>query len=474
MIRENQKYLNGFQVVLDVASIYIAFLAAHYIKFYIIPGSTISFTMKQSLQLITYYVLICEVLYSWFDLYTSHRLKRFKAECVIIVKSNLLSLLIFIAGLYVIKEINFSRQVLNLFIVLAPTVTLGYRFILRRTLRTVRSLKLNQKHCLVVGTDKVAKDLIKRIIKHPYWGYNIVGCVTVTKDIDTESDLKTQQATFSGFPVLGCLDDLEHIITSNYLDFVLIATDEKASDSLGDIIKCCEKNGVKTALVPYYYKYVAAKSEIDNLDGMPLINTRSIPLDNVFKAFIKRLTDILFSIFAIIITSPLLIFCALMVKFTSPGPVLYKQERIGLNRKPFYMYKFRSMRVQTKEFEADKWTTKDDPRKTWWGNIMRKTSMDELPQFFNVLKGEMSVIGPRPERPYFVEKFKDEIPRYMIKHQVRPGITGWAQVNGLRGDTSIEERIDYDLDYIENWTYGLDVQIIFLTIFKGLINKNAY
>ena len=163
-----------------------------------------------------------------------------------------------------------------------------------------------------------------------------------------------------------------------------------------------------------------------------------------------------------------------MVKLTSPGPIIFKQERVGLDRKNFDMYKFRSMRIQTDEEEMDKWTTKNDPRKTWWGNFMRKTSIDELPQFFNVLKGDMSVIGPRPERPFFVDKFKEEIPRYMIKHQVRPGITGWAQVNGLRGDTSIEDRIEHDLYYIENWTFGLDLKIIILTIFKGFINKNAY
>lgn len=336
-------------------------------------------------------------------------------------------------------------------------------------------MKLNQKHCLIVGTDKVAKELIKKINKHPYWGYNIIGCINVSPIIEfNELNGSLSRTSCSGFPILGELEDLETIINNNYLDFVLIATDEKASDSLGDIIRCCEKNGVKTALIPYYYRYVAAKSEMDDLDGMPIINTRSIPLDNVFKAFVKRITDIIIALIAIIIFSPILLLCAIMVKLTSKGPILYKQERVGLNRKPFYMYKFRSMRVQTKEFEADKWTTKDDPRKTWWGNIMRKTSMDELPQFFNVLKGEMSVVGPRPERPYFVDKFKDEIPRYMIKHQVRPGITGWAQINGLRGDTSIEERIDYDLNYIENWTFAWDLQIIFLTPFKGLINKNAY
>ena len=177
---------------------------------------------------------------------------------------------------------------------------------------------------------------------------------------------------------------------------------------------------------------------------------------------------------AILLTSPLMLLAVVMIKLTSPGPVIFHQERVGLNRKPFMMYKFRSMHLQTDEEEREQWTTKDDPRKTRWGAFMRKTSIDELPQFFNVLKGDMSVVGPRPERPFFVEKFREEVPRYMIKHQVRPGITGWAQVNGLRGDTSIEERINHDLYYIENWTFAFDMQIIFLTVFKGMVNKNAY
>ena len=169
-----------------------------------------------------------------------------------------------------------------------------------------------------------------------------------------------------------------------------------------------------------------------------------------------------------------MLFSIIMIKLTSPGPLIFKQERVGLHNRPFMMYKFRSMAVQPPEKEKTRWTVKDDPRVTNFGKFMRKTSIDELPQFFNVLKGEMSLVGPRPERPFFVEKFKEEVPRYMIKHQVRPGITGWAQVNGYRGNTSIRKRIEYDLYYIENWTLGLDVKILFLTVFKGFINKNAY
>ena len=213
---------------------------------------------------------------------------------------------------------------------------------------------------------------------------------------------------------------------------------------------------------------------MDDLDGLSVIDTRRVPLDNWVKSALKRAFDVVFAMAAIVVTSPVMLVAVVMIKLTSPGPVIFRQERVGLNRKTFMMYKFRSMHVQTDDEEREQWTTKNDSRKTKWGALMRKTSIDELPQFFNVLKGDMSVVGPRPERPFFVEKFREEVPRYMIKHQVRPGITGWAQVNGLRGDTSIEDRIAHDLYYIENWTFGFDLRIIFLTVFKGLVNKNAY
>ena len=184
--------------------------------------------------------------------------------------------------------------------------------------------------------------------------------------------------------------------------------------------------------------------------------------------------DIFGALFGIILFSPVMIISAILVKLTDGGPIIYAQERVGLHNKPFRMYKFRSMAVQKPSEEKSKWTTPNDPRVTGVGRFIRKTSIDEMPQFFNILKGDMSLVGPRPERPFYVEKFREEIPHYMIKHQVRPGLTGWAQVNGFRGDTSIQKRIDHDLYYIENWTLGFDFKIMFLTIFKGFINKNAY
>ncbi|MNJ56292.1 UDP-glucose:undecaprenyl-phosphate glucose-1-phosphate transferase [compost metagenome] len=205
-----------------------------------------------------------------------------------------------------------------------------------------------------------------------------------------------------------------------------------------------------------------------------MINVRDIPLDMAANRLVKRAFDIVFSLFAIIITSPVMLFVVIGVKLTSPGPVIFKQERMGLNRRTFQMYKFRSMKVLPEGMADTGWTTENDPRRTKFGAFIRKTSIDELPQFFNVLAGHMSVVGPRPERPYFVDQFREEVPKYMVKHHVRPGITGWAQTHGLRGDTSIEERIQHDIFYIENWSMLLDIKIIIRTILHGFVNKNAY
>lgn len=258
------------------------------------------------------------------------------------------------------------------------------------------------------------------------------------------------------------------------MDEVAITLNLNEYHKLERIVAICEKSGVHTKFVPDYYNFISTNPYTEDLDGLPVINIRNVPLTNTMNRIIKRGMDIIGSIIALILFSPIMLVVAILVKRSSPGPILFTQERIGLGNQPFKMYKFRSMGVQDPKKEAKQWTTKNDARVTPVGKIIRKTSLDELPQFWNVLKGDMSLIGPRPERPLFVEKFKEEIPRYMIKHQVRPGITGWAQVNGFRGDTSIRGRIEHDLYYIENWSLGLDIKILFLTVFKGFVNKNAY
>lgn len=208
--------------------------------------------------------------------------------------------------------------------------------------------------------------------------------------------------------------------------------------------------------------------------GLPVINIRHVPLTRMSNRAVKRTVDIAGALVGLILSSPLMLLIAILVKATSEGPVIFAQERIGRHNKPFRMYKFRSMHRTDGQGNTADWTVENDPRVTKVGRFIRRTSLDELPQLFNILRGDMSLVGPRPEQTKYVEEFKEKIPRYMIKHQVRPGLTGWAQVNGLRGDTSIEKRIDYDLYYIENWTLGFDIRVLFLTIFKGFVNKNAY
>ena len=339
------------------------------------------------------------------------------------------------------------------------------RMMIRIVLRDMRRKGLNQKHIVLVGYSRAAEEYIDRILANPQWGYTVRGILDDSVEAGTD---------YRGIKVLGRIDNLMIILPQNRLDEIAITLGLNDYSRLEEIVALCEKSGVHTKFIPDYNNIIPTKPYTEDLLGLPVINIRYVPLSNTFPSLVKRTMDIFGSIAAIVLFSPVMLLCAALVKLTSPGPVLYKQVRVGLHNRNFEMFKFRSMEVQPEAEEKKAWTVKNDPRVTGIGKFMRRTSLDELPQLFNILKGDMSLVGPRPERPFFVEKFREEIPRYMVKHQVRPGLTGWAQVNGYRGDTSIRKRIEYDLYYIENWTLGLDIKILFLTIFKGFINKNAY
>ena len=304
-----------------------------------------------------------------------------------------------------------------------------------------------------------------RIRANPEWGYIVRGIL---------ADNKPRGTQYRGVKVLGRTENLTIVLPENKLDEIVITLGLAEYHKLEHIVGMCEKSGVHTKFIPDYNNIIPTKPYTEDLLGLPVVNIRHVPLSNVLNALLKRGVDLFGAVTALLLFSPVMAFTALAIKITSPGPLIFKQERIGFQNKPFLMYKFRSMVVQDENKEKGGWTTQNDPRVTGFGKFIRKTSIDELPQLFNVLKGNMSLVGPRPERPQFVEKFSEEIPRYRVKHQVRPGLTGWAQVNGYRGDTSIRKRIEYDLYYIENWTLGFDFKIIFLTFFKGFVNKNAY
>lgn len=405
------------------------------------------------------------LLYYIFSLYTPKRVQGRRLEMWNVIKANTVGIALILGLLYLIKMMHFSRELLAIFYGTNIILETAVRNLIRYFLRSMRKKGYNLKHILLVGYSSAAEGYIDRILANPQWGYKIRGI------LDDNIEAGTQ---YKGIKVLGKIADLTVILPENRLDEIAITLGLGEYDRLEEIVAFCEKSGVHTKFIPDYNRIIPTKPYTEDILGLPVINIRYVPLTNTYYAALKRIMDVTGAVCGIILFSPVMLFSIIMIKLTSPGPLIFKQERVGLHNRPFMMYKFRSMAVQPPEKEKTRWTVKDDPRVTNFGKFMRRTSIDELPQFFNVLKGEMSLVGPRPERPFFVEKFKEEVPRYMIKHQVRPGITGWAQVNGYRGNTSIRKRIEYDLYYIENWTLGLDVKILFLTVFKGFINKNAY
>ena len=467
MIKDNQTFFNRLHLWLDGLGIILSYMAAWFLKFDsgLFERETRTLSFWTYMYALLFIVPAYLILYSLCQLYTSRRVQRFRVEFTNIIKANVLGLLVFLTVLYIIKQTHFSRTMLFIFFITNIILAMMVRGMIYLLLFSLRRGGYNIKHVLLVGFSETAKAYIDRVLVYREWGYEVHGIL---------DDNAGPEENYKGISVIGRIDSLKEYLDSNNFDEIAITLKIDEYSKLRDIVNICEKTGVHTQFIPDYNNIIPTRPYTEDLMGMPVINIRYVPLSNTFYSLIKRVMDVIISLTGILITSPLMVCIAVIIKTTSKGPLIYKQERVGLHNKSFMMYKFRSMRVQEAGEEKKAWTTKNDPRVTAVGKFIRRTSIDELPQLFNILKGDMSVVGPRPERPFFVEKFKEEIPRYMIKHQVRPGLTGWAQVNGYRGDTSIKKRIEYDLFYIENWTLGFDIKIMFLTIFKGLINKNAY
>ena len=470
MIKDNQRHFNRLHVVIDAVSVVVSYLLAWVIRFPVLGGDP-GLPFRDYCYLLIPLVPYTLFVYFAFNLYTPKRVKGRRLEAGNVLQANTVVLVSILVCLQIFnKELpiftkDFSRMVLVLFYILNTISGIWIRNAIRYILWKIRRKGYNLKHILLVGYSRAAEEYIDRIKSNPQWGYEVCGIL---------DDNVERYMEYKGVKVIGCCDDLIYILPSNELDEIAITLGLSEYSKLEHIVAECEKSGVHTKFIPDYNNIIPTKPYTEDLMGLPVINIRHVPLTNTFNALIKRVVDICGSLFAIVLFSPIMLVTAILIKLTSPGPLIYKQERVGLHNKTFKMYKFRSMEVQDPAKEKKGWTVKKDPRVTPIGRFIRCTSIDELPQLFNILKGDMSLVGPRPERPFFVEKFREEIPRYMVKHQGRPGLTGWAQINGYRGDTSIRKRIEHDLYYIENWTLGFDIKIIFLTFFKGFINKNAY
>ncbi|MCB8947767.1 MAG: undecaprenyl-phosphate glucose phosphotransferase [Ardenticatenaceae bacterium] len=328
-------------------------------------------------------------------------------------------------------------------------------------LRTaLRNRGWGKDRVIVVGTGDMAQVVIQRILRSPYLGYELLGVVNG----------EANGRDFEGVPVLGTPEDLPHLIESLGLDEVIIAMPEKGHRETVHVISYCERGRVSIKIFPDVFQFVTSQASIDELGGLPLLSVRDYALRGYLLIF-KRLLDVMGSAFGLVILSPLMLLIAVAIKLESPGPVFFVQERMGLDAKPFRMIKFRSMRRDA-ERNGPGWTTDNDPRQTRLGTFIRKIEADELPNLINVLLGEMSLVGPRPEQAHYVEQFRQTVPRYMDRHQEKGGMTGWAQVNGLRGDTSIAERTKYDLWYMENWSILLDIKIILRTFWQIVERKS--
>jgi Undecaprenyl-phosphate glucose phosphotransferase len=467
MIKENQKVLNVILILIDVLVITISLMCSLWLRF----KTTLFGPLGGHLGLQSYLLFLILavipvylILYFAFGLYKPRRTyKNIFSEATQIIKVNIVAFFALVSILFIINQPDFSRIMLFLLSVIGTFFGIIERFTIRTILKNMRVNNKNLKHILIVGDNDLAFTFARRIRNNPYLGFVVSGFLGRSEHVGLEIE---------GSKVIGAFKDIDHILDTHRYDRVVLAIPLKYYYKINELVESCERVGIKAEIIPDYIRYFPAQPSVDMVEDIPIINIRYVPLDDDFNKFLKLLSDYVISIIAIIITSPIMILTAIAVKLSSPGPIIFKQERVGYNAKPFTMYKFRSMKVQDPNEEKSEWTTRDDPRKTRVGEFIRKTSIDELPQFFNVLKGDMSVVGPRPERPYFVEQFKETIPKYMVKHQVKPGLTGWAQIHGCRGDTSIEKRIKYDIEYVENWHMGLDLAIMIKTALKK--NPNAY
>ncbi len=459
MIRKNQAFFNRLNQLLDILLVIVCYAFSSwfwlvlrnkdFVNMATISGRTLLTSFAYSLALSLFFMSV--------GFYGGTRTRRLGWKLKIILIGTTASLLVSSFLLYLLRLQDFSRGVLFVFYgTTVASLSLKY-YAMRLVMRRLRAKGYNIKQEIVIGTGALARQYVEDVLNEQSLGIHVLGYVG-----DARKGAKQ---------ILGGFDDLDRVLANPEIDDVVIALEPEEYSRIRDLIGACEKNGVKYYVIPFYNDVIPANPVIENVGRSKLINMRANRLESVGWATLKRAFDFTASGIGLLVLSPLFVLIALGVKLSSPGPVLFKQVRVGYKRQEFNMLKFRSMKMNDQETTA--WSTNEDDRRTRFGSMLRKTSLDELPQLWNVFKGDMSLVGPRPELPYFVEKFKETIPFYMVKHQVKPGITGWAQINGLRGDTDIETRVQYDLWYIENWNVGLDLRIMFKTVFGGMLNSET-
>jgi len=467
MLRKHREFYANLLFMQDVIIISASWILSYYLRLKesIVPLYEYPPELKYYLVLLVFIILLWRIIFKYFRLYSPKGRYSLINEIAGVVKASTVSIILLTTLTYFFRHYEYSRVVFIYFWFIS-IVSLSLSRIITRKVRSYYINKEgNQRNVLIVGAEALGKDVLKRIKRHPDLGLKVVGFLA--------SDKENVNSHIYGSKIIGAYDEIKNMVNTYEVELVIIALQLEELSKVKCILKMIECETVDIKIVPDFSQFITLRGETEEFDGLTLVNVQSSPLYgwNIVK---KRIFDVVVTLACLVVSFPLLVIIALAVKTTSRGPLIYKQERMGMDGRVFGMYKFRSMKVDSEAETGPVWAVKDDPRRTWLGKILRNTSMDELPQLVNVIKGEMSLVGPRPERTVFIEDFKGRLPKYMLRHKVKAGMTGWAQVNGWRGDTSIEKRIEYDLHYIENWSVGLDIKIVLLTVWKGFINNNAY
>jgi Undecaprenyl-phosphate glucose phosphotransferase len=463
-----QRRLQFFRSILylgDLCMVALCWLAAYYVRFFapVVPVTKGVPDLELYLTLLGLVLVVYGVVLQAIGLYR-RPWARLNQLAWPVFQACTLGVTIAIAITWFLKPYEFSRLVFVHFYVFIIVTMLAYRPILRRVWSRFAPGYTSER-VLIVGVDDLGRLVAGKIQKQPVLGLNIVGFLTCTPSkVGSEVD---------GLPILGMYNEIQEVIARHQVHVVVVALPLAAHELIIQVMNDVSEEMVDVQVVPDLFRYISLRGTVEEFDGLPIIGLRSTPLEG-WNRVLKRWVDIVGSLVGLVLLGPLMIALAIGVKLSSPGPVFYRQKRMGLDGKLFNMLKFRSMRVDAEEDCGPVWACEDDPRRTRLGAFMRRTSLDELPQFFNALKGDMSLVGPRPERPEFISDFKTKVPRYMLRHKMKAGITGWAQINGWRGNTSLERRIEHDLYYIENWSLVLDFKIMALTVVRGFVNPHAY
>ena len=468
MLKKHSKFFETLVLVLDWITLSCSWILAYLLRFYYLPVIPVS---KGIPPFITYLTLLVIMLPLWyivfkaFGLYRPRRISSKIAEGMNIATATSIAIVILVTLTFFVRQYEFSRLTFLYFWINCVIFLSIERILFRELLRFIRKRGYNLRHALIVGTGSLGQDVTDRVHGHPELGIKIRGFLS-----EDNSQIGNE---LKGFKVLDTFENIRSVVMNQKIDMVLITLPLSAHEKLKDILNDIGDEMVSIMLIPDLLELATLRGGIGEFEGMPVISLRDTPLYG-WNIVVKRVTDFVLSITILLAVSPLMLVISFLVKVTSRGPVFYSQERMGLDGKIFSMLKFRTMEIQAEKETGPVWAAKNDSRRTSIGTFLRKTSMDELPQFFNVLKGDMSIVGPRPEREFFIQQFRDKVPKYMLRHKMKAGITGWAQISGWRGNTSLEKRIECDLYYIENWSLRLDLSIMWLTIWRGLVNKHAY